>query len=369
MFQLNWNAIVDRFALKFEAVFSSSSKKAHFDCIHQSFAVIDGARTKWCNLLLVNAIIGILDVEACNLGTRRKFNQQKELCECIQEIRSTTNADDEDKVCVVSVEGEWSNISSLRALLDSDAPYKSKDKYTFIMNVLLNHKVLADFNFDLRDVISAAVRKILQFESEVLQPARPSMSNKRTYEHVDEASPKKPRMYEYSDYLQECARVQQRNPELSLDVDWAELAAWAEEDADKGAEAAKQVDFGLGFTFNAGTVFDEPQEAMLGTKSTTDSNPWDFLDAKAQPLSPLRSVPNDMRLCIDPSFSSSSGRTTPESTCRTSPGSCCSSPIRSPMDSRIPLDFLIPFPLHHSSFNTRRCFSNGSSPAKLSPCF
>eukprot|EP00601_Ochromonadales_sp_CCMP2298_P002450 CAMPEP_0173187328 /NCGR_PEP_ID=MMETSP1141-20130122/10643_1 /TAXON_ID=483371 /ORGANISM="non described non described, Strain CCMP2298" /LENGTH=114 /DNA_ID=CAMNT_0014111143 /DNA_START=267 /DNA_END=608 /DNA_ORIENTATION=+ len=103
---LNWNAIVDRFAQRFDEAFSTSSKKAHFDCIPHEAAVIDGARNKWCPLLLLNAIIGVLDLDS-NVGTRRKFNQQKVLFECILEVRSQgsdllalADASDEDKVPV-----------------------------------------------------------------------------------------------------------------------------------------------------------------------------------------------------------------------------------------------------------------------------
>jgi hypothetical protein len=88
MLQLNWNAIVDRFAMKFDAAFTRTNKKvkglhlgsyvplqwhdtivwihflmltdayctlylclcvplqAHFDCVPQEAAVIDGARSK-----------------------------------------------------------------------------------------------------------------------------------------------------------------------------------------------------------------------------------------------------------------------------------------------------------------------------------
>ncbi|KAJ1432950.1 hypothetical protein B484DRAFT_429692 [Ochromonadaceae sp. CCMP2298] len=351
---LNWNAIVDRFSMKFDTAFSTSSKKAHFDGVPAEFAVIDGARSKWCHLLLVNAIIGILDCDSFNLSTRRKFNQQKVLCECILEIRSTTLVEtDEEEVYVAVDEGVWSTIPYLRDFLDSNAPYKSKDKYSFITNMLLAHKVLADLDFNLVEAVNAAVRKILQNECTIVQPARSSIPRRRSdtvhtatsasHPHGEEYTPKRPRFDTY-------------NPHPSLDV--------------------KEEEEELQFSFNPRTVFYDAQEAM---GERTDCNPWDLLEDP-----PLSQPP----LCLETPFESNSGSTSPESirpgSCQSVPVYCGSSPLPSdpppwsvhpspsspflprPLDSPIALDFLQPFPVHHSSFNTRRCFSTGS-PGSGSP--
>eukprot|EP00601_Ochromonadales_sp_CCMP2298_P004971 CAMPEP_0173191146 /NCGR_PEP_ID=MMETSP1141-20130122/12728_1 /TAXON_ID=483371 /ORGANISM="non described non described, Strain CCMP2298" /LENGTH=271 /DNA_ID=CAMNT_0014115313 /DNA_START=163 /DNA_END=975 /DNA_ORIENTATION=- len=269
---LNWNAIVDRFALKFDAAFSTCSKKAHFDCVPPESTVIDGARSKWCHLLLVNAIVGILDFESFNLASRRKFNQQKVLCECIlQEIDSLDPDADKSQVFAV-VDSTWSDLSALRTFLDSNAPYKSKDKYFFIMNVLLSHQVLAELNFNLEEAVNVAVRKILepdaksakkhQFSSGCSVPVPTTGSNKRRSPHFDEISPKKPCTHENdslsstSSYGYEMS-VKHENPQPSLSIDSVEgLEGIAE--AAEAAEAAEVEKGGRRLSFDASTVFYDP---------------------------------------------------------------------------------------------------------------
>ncbi len=128
------------------------------------FTVIDGARSKWCHLLLVNAIIGILDFESFNLAARRKFNQQQVLCECIKEeleyngIRDVNNSFD-------TIEGvfgaDWADMKSLRKFLEQNSPYKSKEKYLGILDILLSHKVILATGTDVTKSINCAMRKIL----------------------------------------------------------------------------------------------------------------------------------------------------------------------------------------------------------------
>jgi hypothetical protein len=50
---------------------------------------------------------------------------------------------------------------SLRSFLERNAPYKSKEKYLGILDILLSHSVLQSCNFDLNKSINAAMQKIL----------------------------------------------------------------------------------------------------------------------------------------------------------------------------------------------------------------
>lgn len=139
-------------------------RQAHFDCVPPHFTVIDGARSKWCHLLLVNAIIGILDFESFNLAARRKFNQQQILCECIKEELEYNGVRDVINNCE-AVEGvfgaDWADMKSLRKFLEQNSPYKSKEKYLGILDILLSHKAILATGTDITKSINFAMRKIL----------------------------------------------------------------------------------------------------------------------------------------------------------------------------------------------------------------
>ena len=138
--------------------------QAHFDCVPPQYTVIDGARSRWCHLLLVNSIVGILDFDSFNLAARRKFNQQQVLCECIKAELQDEGIEDDDKEYNY-IEGEfdrnWVDMKSLKVFLEQNAPYKSKDKYLGILDILLNHKVIISLGSDITKAINSAMRKIL----------------------------------------------------------------------------------------------------------------------------------------------------------------------------------------------------------------
>lgn len=139
--------------------------QAHFDCVPPHFTVIDGARSKWCHLLLVNAIIGILDFESFNLAARRKFNQQQILADCLRaalEEQGIVEASDGSFGTIsVTLDSSWQDMKSLRNFLERNAPYKSKEKYLGILDILLSHKVIRAHAFDIERSINAAIAKAL----------------------------------------------------------------------------------------------------------------------------------------------------------------------------------------------------------------
>ena len=59
--------------------------QAHLDNVSEDLRVIDGAKGKWCNILLLDSMIYILAHDTFNATTRRSFNQPVILYECILE--------------------------------------------------------------------------------------------------------------------------------------------------------------------------------------------------------------------------------------------------------------------------------------------
>jgi hypothetical protein len=144
----------------------NDDRQAHFDCVPPKYTVIDGARSKWCLLLLLNGIVGILDFESFNLAARRKFNQQNVLYECIKAELEETGFDESQQDGYVGdiravLDSCWQDMKSLRNFLEKNAPYKSKDKYLAILDLLLGHKVFLSRGSDVGKCINAAIVKIL----------------------------------------------------------------------------------------------------------------------------------------------------------------------------------------------------------------
>jgi hypothetical protein len=148
------------------AIVLNDDRQAHFDCVPPKYTVIDGARSKWCLLLLLNAIVGILDFESFNLAARRKFNQQNVLYECIKAEIEEKGIDESQVGGSVGdiravLDSCWQDIKSLRNFLEKNAPYKSKDKYLAILDLHLGHKVILSKGSDVGKCINAAIVKIL----------------------------------------------------------------------------------------------------------------------------------------------------------------------------------------------------------------
>lgn len=160
--------------------------QAHFDCVPPHFTVIDGARSKWCYLLLLNAVVGILDFDSFNLAARRKFNQQQVLCDCIKaELADNGIPEDlyENTTLAATMDSNWCDLKILRNFLERNAPYKSKEKYLGILDILLNHKVIEKQGFDISKCINMAINKIISCANK--RPSRrqvvvaPALKSKR----------------------------------------------------------------------------------------------------------------------------------------------------------------------------------------------
>lgn len=125
-------------------------------------------------MLIVNAVVGILNNDAFSLATRRKFNQQSILRECVaDELKEfyLTNGKDlcdsqsglaiYDVVGTISVSHHWSNLTALRQELGRSVPYKSRVKYFNIVDILLEHSSFKRFKFDVKEAINELVKRVL----------------------------------------------------------------------------------------------------------------------------------------------------------------------------------------------------------------
>ena len=75
---ISWNDVVNLFRSQFDLYFESVSRKAHLDCADLRDKVIDGAKNKWCPILLLDAIVSlILDpkIRSQQPCQKRGFNQ------------------------------------------------------------------------------------------------------------------------------------------------------------------------------------------------------------------------------------------------------------------------------------------------------
>lgn len=54
---IDWVAVVEIFRSKYNAVFAAASKKAHLDCVDLTDKTIDGAKSKWMEVVLMDAVL------------------------------------------------------------------------------------------------------------------------------------------------------------------------------------------------------------------------------------------------------------------------------------------------------------------------
>jgi hypothetical protein len=147
--------------------------QAHFDCVPPLLRVVDGAKTRWCHLLLIDGLISLIELREINNSSRRSFNQHQILLECIVEelelagpafynsYKAGQAASSELVVAVSGIEHPWNDVLQLRQLLLSDPTTKSKVKFLGITDSLLGHAVVqnagADFNALFLDAVKKAI--------------------------------------------------------------------------------------------------------------------------------------------------------------------------------------------------------------------
>jgi hypothetical protein len=147
--------------------------QAHFDCVPPLLRVVDGAKTRWCHLLLIDGLISLIELREINNSSRRSFNQHQILLECIVEelelagpalynsYKAGQAASSELVVAVSGIEHPWNDVLQLRQQLLSDPTTKSKVKFLGITDSLLGHAVVQNAGSDFSALFLDAVKKAI----------------------------------------------------------------------------------------------------------------------------------------------------------------------------------------------------------------
>jgi hypothetical protein len=186
--------------------------KAHFDTLPSEYKVIDGARTRWCPLLLLDAILSLLLSHSNIFPTRRAFCQQQVLLHCILDeiyainsglymtlyqqeyigafsaissqlaqpptasklsspIMHETSIDTfhESLALVNMFSGleikqsslKWSSITNVCNHASEDPPSKSKSKYLSIVQFFFQHFAFAQCGVSMEMLYTAVISKAL----------------------------------------------------------------------------------------------------------------------------------------------------------------------------------------------------------------
>jgi hypothetical protein len=135
--------------------------------------VVDGAKTRWCHLLLIDGLISLLELREINNSSRRTFNQHQILLECIVEelelagpalynsYKAGQAVSSGLVVAVSDIEHPWDDVLQLRQLLLSDPTTKSKVKFLGITDSLLGHAVVHKAGSDFNELFLDAVKKAI----------------------------------------------------------------------------------------------------------------------------------------------------------------------------------------------------------------
>eukprot|EP01034_Spumella_vulgaris_P033937 gene33937-41858_t len=184
--------IVAQFDSEFKVTFSAD-KKAHFDNLPEEFRQIDGAKPKWCNLLLMDAIIYLVRNDTFSKLSRRAFNQHITLYDCILDELKAFNLAAYDEIVglkkqIVAKKKKntffdvnqvthdlidkytalicqqpvfpFDSIENLRHSLENDGPAsKAKNKHSIITELLCNHETVLENDNDLNRLIQQVIFK------------------------------------------------------------------------------------------------------------------------------------------------------------------------------------------------------------------
>lgn len=149
--------------------------QAHFDSVPPRLRVVDGAKSRWGNLILLDAVICLLELREINEASRRSFNQQKVLIECIvaelertdtdqyhQYLARDENAPVEYEIALEGMSSHWSDAERLQLQILSDPTTKSREKFVSIVDCLFNHPTLANFQLNLPTILRHVMLRVLQ---------------------------------------------------------------------------------------------------------------------------------------------------------------------------------------------------------------
>eukprot|EP01038_Epipyxis_sp_PR26KG_P007234 gene7234-9865_t len=215
---LNWNLVVLKFERKFEHIFgvASNPKKAHFDMIP---GVIDGARSRWCRLILLDGLLFLLNKNKVKFGSKRSFNQAAVLHDCMLESMLSNNASvsknelDDFDVNIKELQFPWTSLANLKAHALLDTPSKSRSKFLKDIDLLTSHPIFQAFDFDFESIIKSVATDVLSTEM---------IHSRFTYTINDEISSvssatRKKRRQDFNADDTSFLSIKKRNPNLHFD--------------------------------------------------------------------------------------------------------------------------------------------------------
>ncbi len=149
--------------------------------------VVDGARSRWSSLILIDASIYLLEFEEFNSTSRRAFNQQQVLYDCIvgEMQRScpglyerylaarlashTTNQ--ASAISFVPLKAPWCTAAQLKKHLLSDPTSKSREKFVGIIESLFAHTAFPNAETTLTAMFQKVVTKVAYEFKGIMQHA------------------------------------------------------------------------------------------------------------------------------------------------------------------------------------------------------
>mmetsp|Transcript_11869 Transcript_11869/g.10743 ORF Transcript_11869/g.10743 Transcript_11869/m.10743 type:complete len:350 (+) Transcript_11869:163-1212(+) len=145
---LPWTDVSAIFTERYQVVYGESSKKAHIDCFDDDRRTIDGARLKWCSVLMLDAILFYsLSVRAFKapVTSKRSFNQHKVLIECINEaLRKHSKNNDFSSYTQIIISFDenkmWTSFENFFETQVSSPPRKAKEKFEIVLSHLCSLK-------------------------------------------------------------------------------------------------------------------------------------------------------------------------------------------------------------------------------------
>ena len=184
LLEISWQKITTIFTSLFENTFAVNSK-LYFDVALQK---IDGATTKWCPIILLDALISLLmesNESRCN-ALKRKFNQYSSLHEAVCTVVSETyvlnsfnfikrnnNYYHKEKfpidINIIDIPDEWMTSDKFR--LNSSFQLlgtKSNRKMMEIVDTLISHHIINENG--IVDIIKPVVSKIYKEHFVILDP-------------------------------------------------------------------------------------------------------------------------------------------------------------------------------------------------------
>jgi hypothetical protein len=137
--------------------------------------VVDGARSRWSNLLFLDAVFYLLEFNQFQSASRRAFNQQQVLYNCIRNElqrahpalyaahvnRDGKQNEEKIRVAIHDLRSPWTSAVMLKKHLLSDPTAKSRTKFLSILEYLFGHEVVKRNGNDLRITFSKLVEKVV----------------------------------------------------------------------------------------------------------------------------------------------------------------------------------------------------------------